>query len=474
MSISRNKVWYGAFCALALLWITGGTVSAENEYVCAPEKTVGAHDPSVIGVSRPAKAPVYFVEPLDVAVGPNVLVNDRQLCPNGRGLQQNETSIAVAGDVVVVAFNDARGGQSGCPTLHAAIGWGYSLDGGATFTDGGTLPQSTHFNNGDPWLGVSPDGQTFYLSGLWDSYRGFGFYRGTATADDFVWQEPVVISFGSGLHDKEAFVVDPNSGTIYMSYTLLGSGGGIKLTRSYDGGDTWASPVTIGTGGQGSFPAVDNSGTLYVAYNAGSSVRVARSWDGGDTFQNVGNFSIRVQSVTYMDRSPSFPQVAVDMSGGPRDGAVYVVWQSLSAQNVLRPYLTASTDNGDTWSAPVPVNDDTTSAFHWWPSVSVDSNGNVNVIWLDRRLNPGTGLTDVYFGQSTDGGGAFLNVRVTDVSGNWQGVARDPGFCYVCDYIRAVSYGTDVYATWSDPRNGDPDIYFSRIDAAAMAARPRN
>lgn len=471
---NRMEALRNAWLAILLLSLLLAPAGAQTKPAEKPGQATGALDPSLRGNLAPVVVQPQEKAELDPVVGPNVLAHSRELCPNGRGLQQNETAIAVSGDVIVVAFNDARGGPFACPDEHAAAGWGYSLDGGKTFTDGGAFPNPRDFNNGDPWLGVSPDGKTFYFSGLWRGFQGFGFLRGRPTPNGFEWDEPVVISFPSmgAFMDKEAFAVDPNSGAIYLTYTDFRAPQGIKLTRSLDGGDTWLEPVQISGGGaQGSFPVVDNAGTVYVAYNQANNIRVARSTDFGDTFTTVASFPFLTRAVTFMDRSPSFPQLAVDLSGGEREGWVYVVWQKLSEEVVLRPYVAHSEDGGETWTEPVPMNTDDTDAFHWWPSVSVDADGNVNVIFLDRRLNPGTGLTDLFFAQSIDGGYTFTDLRVTEVSGNWQGVRFDGGFTYAGDYIRAVSIGTTVYAAWVDPRNGDPDIYFSRIDAGALAAR---
>src|SRR5262245_56039287 len=187
------KLRFG-ICALFMLLLPAGAASAGKAKTAKRQRPIaaaklevelpGAHDPDV-KEPPPRRGPPPQVltrrsQANTAVVGPNVPVNDRTLCPNGRGKQQNETSLEVGygGAVIVAAFNDARGGQGACPADHAAVGWAYSLDGGASFTDGGTLPRSTSFNNGDPWLGVSPDGQTFYLSGLWNFYQGFGFYRG--------------------------------------------------------------------------------------------------------------------------------------------------------------------------------------------------------------------------------------------------------------------------------------------------------
>ena len=509
MSHSGYRVWFNVLCGLLVCTLTvdagwagtarrksgrkssgaaaapAATVSAgargdhavKPEAPPAPAVPDGAIDPSVKGYYGPTEEAFNRRWDLDGVATANVLVNSRQLCPNGRGLQQNETAIVVSGDVVIVAYNDARGVN--CPTQRAAIGWSYSLDGGQTFIDGGGLPSSQSLNNGDPWLGVSPDGTTFYLSGLWQGYQGLGFLRGFLIDDQIVWTDPVVIRQGGSM-DKEAFVVDHNSGYIYLTYTNLGQG--IRMTRSTDSGDTWSPPVTVATGSvQGSFPAVSNQGVIYVAYNIGYPVQnqqtaIARSLDGGQTFQRVAAFPFRYASpVPGLDRTPAFPQIAVDNSGGERDGWVYAVWHVYYPDNVFRPVMTHSEDGGETWSEPTLTHLDGADnrGHRWFPTIAVDIFGYVNTVFYDRRHNPDSNLTDVWLSQSYDGGYTFDERRLSDVTGNWTNVRRDPGFIYGGDYIRAVSYGFDIYAVWTDPRNGDPDIYFSRISSLAAAERRR-
>jgi len=439
------------------------------------EETPGAVDLTLPGNEGPATNEVLGRNQLDAAVGENKAVNDRTLCSTGRGRIQSETSVAVAGNVVVAAFNDSRGVCSPPFDDHAAVGWGFSLDYGETWTDGGGLPNSRNLNNGDPWLAVSPDGSTFYLTGLYNGYQGFGFLRGTVTETGVDWSLATVISFPpSATHDKEAIAVDPNTGRIHLTYTRFGSPGGIFATHSDDGGFTWSPQVPVHTGGsfQGSFPAIDGQGNVYVALQASPNIRVYKSIDGGDSFQSLPNgiFPFSTTGVPFMDRSSDFPQVGIDTSGGARDGWVYVVWHQ-GVGGTIRPMISHTEDGGDTWSSPIPVNQDDVATYHWWPSVSVDSNGTVNVIYLDRRNNPGTGLTDLYLSQSTDGASTFTDTQVTDVTSSWQNIATDPGFTFAGDYIRGVTQSTSLYATWPDPRNGDPDVYFSRIDTLAAARK---
>src|SRR5260370_668738 len=271
---------------------------------------------------------------------------------------------------------------------------------------------------------------------------------------------------------KDAIVVNPITGRIHLTYTRFGSPAGIYSTYSDDGGDTWNPqvPVQAGSGVQGSFPALDSQGNLFVGLQSSGSIRVYKSTDGGDSFQASASFPFSAPAVPFMDRSSDFPQVGIDTSGGAYDGLGYVVWHS-GVGGWNRPMIAHSEDGGATWTNPMPVNQDEVSAPHWWPSVSVDANGTVNVVYLDRRNNPGTGLTDLYLSQSTDGGYSFTDTQVTDVTSSWQGIRTDPGFTFAGDYLRGVTQGTSLYTVWPDPRNGDPDAYFSRIDTAALAAR---
>lgn len=109
---------------------------------------------------------------------------------------------------------------------------------------------------------------------------------------------------------------------------------------------------------------------------------------------------------------------------------------------MTRPYIARSEDFGETWSAPIPVNTDTTTAFHWWPTVAVDDNGYVNVFYLGHRLNPDTGRTGLFLSQSVDESHTCTDVRISDVFSSWQGMRTDPGLTYASDYLRAVSDGS--------------------------------
>jgi hypothetical protein len=110
------------------------------------------------------------------------------------------------------------------------------------------------------------------------------------------------------------------------------------------------------------------------------------------------------------------------------------------------------------------VNDDLTD-YQFWPAVAVEPGGNVDVVWYDRRLNPGTPITNTFWSQSTDGGRTFRpNVRGSD----WAAAETDiiPNFG---DYIDVSAGGNRTYAGWGDGRLGDPDVFFSELRGIGKA-----
>lgn len=410
---------------------------------------------------------------LEAAVGANTLVNSRDLC-GGRGNTQSETKFAVYGDVIVAAFNDSRGFY--CPN-RSTVGWAYSLDGGASFTDGGTLPGGLSvWSNGDPWVVATQDG-TFFVSGISHNFVGMSVSRGTITEDGISWGDPVQATFGSSGTDKEALAYDPTTDFLYMVYDV--NTARVELVRSEDRGDTWTTPRVLPfPAGIGAFPVIDAGGRIYVFWNNGwpsSSERMLVSYsdDYGDTFSSpVVIAPVCAFNVPGFSRGsvPAFPSVAIDQSGLDFDGRLYLTYHS-GCQGPGNAFLTYSDDGGLSWSEPGVVPDDDSGGIHFSPTVSVDANGTVNVFFYDRRDNPGTGITNVYFAQSFDGGDTFEpNILVTEVATNWSATASDitPN---MGDYMSSASVGTDVLVNWSDGRSGDPDSYFARISAAKLRAK---
>jgi hypothetical protein len=99
--------------------------------------------------------------------------------------------------------------------------------------------------------------------------------------------------------------------------------------------------------------------------------------------------------------------LAVDQSVGPRSGRVYLSYLDAPSTDLAatKLYVVHSDDGGITWTTPVLVNDDGTSASHFMPGFAVDqTTGAVGATWYDTRSDP-TRVSARYYGSiSSDGG----------------------------------------------------------------------
>ena len=285
------------------------------------------------------------------ALGADALVNDRSgdaLCAGCgfRPLTQSETTIAALGNNLLAGWNDSKGF---CSPTEAVQGYAWSVDGGVTWSDGGSVPAllSGGRYHGDPVHAVNRKTGDFYILGLYEggmSGSGLALARGHFAGGSFVFDDNRQIAVGgTSFLDKEWFAVDSLTGNLYVSWTDFPNAGGddIVFVRSTDNGLSWSAPVVLnsaaGSGNvQGSRPVVGPDGELYVVwYEYGfplSHMRIRRSDDFGVSFgpeRTVCDFYENVLSGAPGYRrtfAPTLPSIAVDASPGPLRGRVYVAW----------------------------------------------------------------------------------------------------------------------------------------------------
>jgi len=423
---------------------------------------------------------------------PDVLVNDR----SGPGLVQSEVTIADHGGTIVVGFNDADGFYPGF-FEEGVTGWGASPDRGRTFVDGGGLPRIPtpgFFHGGDPGLAVGNNGTFFFADLCFDFgtepvLSGVCVTTGRRQGRTIDWRTPVYAASSlPDFLDKPFIAADRQGQHVYVSYTrfqfvdTVFVGQPIEVVASHDGGRSFGPPVIvgpyIGLGQQFSDPGVGPDGEVYVTWLRESSpgsvtadIVISKSTDGGRTFSPP----LVIQTVLPAFAPPPLgynreflignPRIDVARTG-PYRGEVYVVFHDASAGS-LDVYLSHSPD-GFSWSEPVRVNDDVTD-IQFWPAVAVEPGGNVDVMWYDRRLNPGTAITNTFWSQSTDNGETFRpNVRLSDVGSDWAAADWDaiPNFG---DYNDLSASGNRTYVAWGDGRLGDPDVFFSELRGVGKA-----
>lgn len=337
-------------------------------------------------------------------VGPNLRLNAPQLpFPKGK---LGRAGVAVAADEegrhLVAAWETIQGtcgsayGEA-CPppSPPGLTAFGYSVDGGRTWTDAGA-PQVVDqaMTAGHPWLdrgGV--DRRTFFLvsrarSPVDRNQLGLTFHRGGFKEGVFAWQDGKLLAprtAGDVWRGPSIAAAGDGSGKVFVAFSNLRaicgvpgrSAGQIELLRSGDEGRSWEGPVVVGPddtvvtpdpkdpacGNRGTFQlspsvAVGPAGEVYVIWPFGPAVtnanplqtaktlslRFSRSLDGGRTFSaprdlvTLNSMRENPPAGYSKDNMGDIPRIAVAASG-PQRGRIYVTYAS-----ALAPVASAATE----------------------------------------------------------------------------------------------------------------------------------
>lgn len=304
---------------------------------------------------------------------------------------------------------------------------------------------------GDDVVAFSSDGIAYHVHLSFDGIRverpkraESGILVSASRDGGLTWNDPVpVINHVNSVtpfEDKPGIVTDNAigslfKGNVYLAWTRFDVYGSpdpechsqIYFSRSTDSGKTFSMPFRISDAGgdcrdsdntvEGAVPAVGPKGEVYVVWAGSSGLVFDKSLDGGLTFGKdrsvgpmPGGWDI---STAGLDRSNGMPVTGVDLSAGPHKGTLYINWVD-ERNGDPDVFVASSRDGGETWSAPVRVNDDAVkngkAQFFTWMAVDpVD--GSVNTVFYDRRDTQGT-RTRLTLARSTDGGRTFVNHKI--------------------------------------------------------------
>jgi poly(beta-D-mannuronate) lyase len=140
------------------------------------------------------------------------------------------------------------------------------------------------------------------------------------------------------------------------------------------------------------------------------------------------------------------PSISVDSNGN--FVITWIDWRGVDTDIYAQRY----SSDGSPIGANFKVNDDPGSAEQWSPCISSDGSGNFVILWLDERH----GNADIYAQRySGDGSKVGTNFKLNDE----QSSARQR-----TAFISTDSNGNFVSA-WQDERNGLPDIYAQRYSS---------
>lgn len=289
--------------------------------------------------------------------------------------------------------------------------------------------------------------------------------------------------------DKEWAIADPNSGSIYVSWTQFDDYGSkdstcyshILLSES-KGGKNWSDPITLNQFAgdckdddntvEGAVPAVGPDGELYVAWSYKDKIYMDRSLDKGKNW--LGNDIVIIEQpggwaldIPGLNRTNGMPVLLCDNSKSQYRGSLYLNWaDQRNGKNDTDIWFMKSANHGDTWSSPLRVNDDSPGKHQFLTWMTMDeATGFIYILYYDRR-NYDDLNTDVYLAYSTDGGNSFTNKKISESP-----FAPDSNY-FFGDYTNIAAHEGRIVPVWTRMDNGKTSIVTAVIDQEALTGIP--
>ncbi len=335
------------------------------------------------------------------------------------------------------------------------------------------------FHRGDPDIAIDKNG-TFILIRL-----GFspGLYSHNSTNLGLTWGGQRTVATND--QDRATLTSDIEPGSAYYGRSYAGW---VRFAPPYpvffsytdNGGNTWSTPSQINnppSRGQGGEMAMGPNGEICIVWAGVTNVSpftedfvgFAMSTNGGTTWtvrENAFDMSGIAGSFAQKGniRVNGLPRIDIDVSGGARNGWIYVV----TTQRNLAPagsdpdiIFNRSTDGGTTWSAGIRVNQDALNngKFQYFPAIHVDDAGAINVLYYDDRTTT-TDSSGVYLSRSVDGGTTWRDFRISDHNFKPQPIGGF-GQGYQGDNISLVSSRDTLFPVWMDNSTGIYQIWTS-------------
>jgi hypothetical protein len=330
-------------------------------------------------------------------------------------------------------------------------------------------------------VAVHPHGATMATNWI-TTHKGHPDYVATY---DSVGREP----------DKQWITIDthkilpngspnPNYNTIYAMWTLFNGFAShpyVSTAKAQsDGTHTdWSTPQLLPTihstaGNTYLLPQVDPAGVVYTTMTDFTgkhgfccvTISVVFSKNGGKTWQgprvvvqNVQYPPLTYANTTFRDGIENTFAVGNHLSSQGHY-PLYVAWEDYSAgvDNII---LSASYNQGLTWSAPIQINDNVLPADEFQPNLTVASNGTVSVAFYDRRLNCPAA-------NSSEAAGA--GIALDRVNPNYSGSLPPYGAANYCVNVSVQFYGATLAPVGHNIRltkhTWDPQLNAPHTDSA--------
>lgn len=315
---------------------------------------------------------------------------------------------------------------------------------------------------------------------------GSSIIAARSTDGGLTWDKFVTLHAGEGtqiFHDYMRVLVNPATGTYHTIWNQFTGaipappyGTVVPVLVAWDGASDAARPPTYipvpdspsGSTMAGFAAATD--GTLYVLLEVGDDAYFTKSTDDGRTFSEPvlveALHGQRIERQALGDdafRTTGSYELAVDNSGGPRDGWLYATISHCGAPLDCDVYVSRSEDGGSTWSEKGLVNQgEHQPGLQWIPRPHVDRLGGLHLVYFDNSRQNGT-MLDASWAVSTDGGATWNNTYLTaqPFDGNL-GVHQD-GFPFIGDYNGIGGAGDHVFMAFPTTITGRAEIAVAKV-----------
>ncbi|HAB13823.1 MAG TPA: hypothetical protein DCE47_19255, partial [Planctomycetaceae bacterium] len=255
---------------------------------------------------------------------------------------------------------------TGAPLLNLASA--FSSDGGLTWTAG--VITSGDNNDDKLWISVGPDHNNPSQDVFYTTWHRLNTIEIAQSTDGINWSPMVDVSDGGGKIDSTV-AVGPN-GVVTNCWVDFGTTVGeapIECDISTDGGQSWGTDRTAWTTNVNPFND-ESLGDVYLL-----PVQPDRKF--------LSTISLEYDLSTGPNRGRLYLAFVDqgDLDGNPDSG----VNNTVDHDN-LDVFVITSDNNGNTWTAPTRINDDTgvNSQIHSWLAVD-PMTGKIGIFWQDAR-----------------------------------------------------------------------------------------
>lgn len=293
---------------------------------------------------------------------------------------------------------------------------------------------------GNPSIVIDKNGTlilTYIAPSLFPNGRDGKVGVSYSTNNGLYWS-PTVYVPGVDSADKPSSTTDnvPSSPYFGRSYIVYSELKGIYFSYTSNGGVNWSNAKRICpplyNSRVGANIQVGLAGEIYVTWpyvpEVNDYIGFAKSTDGGLTWDS-SDYAIPVTPTPFdfrvninLVKLNGLPVMAVDKSGGERNGWIYIASSEKKANGSPAMdncdiIIHCSTNRGISWPLTYRVNqsDSTVLRYQLFPAIAIDKYGGVNLSYYDTRNSSANDSFQVYLSHSDNGG---VNFRDDLISGH--------------------------------------------------------